>query len=219
MIDIIKIVLLRIYYRILYRKYKSSTMITKSVYINNLELVRKYKHIKGDIVECGVWRGGMIAGIAEVFGNERIYHLFDSFEGLPSAKEIDGEAALNWQKNTKSSYYYNNCKAEIEFAMSAMKKAKVTNVFYHKGWFVDTLKNFKTKNGIAVLRLDADWYESTMDILINLVPQVNKGGLIILDDYYSWDGCSKAMHDYLSGCKGVEKVNQFNNNICYLVKQ
>lgn len=218
MINHLKQVILRQYYRRLYKKYKTFTMIPQAIYINNLKLIHKYQHIPGDIVECGVWRGGMIAGIAEMFGNDRIYHLFDSFEGLPLAKEIDGIAALNWQSNTKSPNYYNNCKAEMIFSQTAMQKAKVSKVYLHKGWFNETLKKFKTENGIAVLRMDADWYDSTMEILTYLYPQVKKGGVIIIDDYYVWDGCSKALHDFLSQQKSVSRILQYRNTICYLIK-
>ena len=51
-------------------------MISRDTYSINLELSRRFKNIPGDIVECGVWRGGMIAGLAEIFGQEREYHLF-----------------------------------------------------------------------------------------------------------------------------------------------
>ncbi|MFQ3675925.1 MAG: TylF/MycF/NovP-related O-methyltransferase [Endomicrobiia bacterium] len=193
-------------------------MIPQATYIDNLELIRKFKHIRGDVIECGVWRGGMIAGIAEIYGNDRTYHLFDSFEGLPTAKEIDGEAALNWQSNTQSLGYYDNCKAEMEFAQTAMQKSNVSQVHYHKGWFNQTLSNFKSENGIAILRMDADWYDSTMDILANLFPQVNKGGIIVLDDYYTWDGCSRALHDYLSKHKLTEKLRQYKEHICFIIK-
>ncbi|MGE4288391.1 MAG: TylF/MycF/NovP-related O-methyltransferase [Salinivirgaceae bacterium] len=194
-------------------------MVPKPVYIDNLELIRRHKLVPGDIVECGVWRGGMMAGIAELMGRNRIYHLFDSFEGLPPAKDIDGEAARDWQKNTESPGFYDNCKAEIEFAQAAMQKSKVRWANFHKGWFNKTLPGFKFENGIAVLRMDADWYDSTMDILVNLFPQVNPNGLIILDDYYAWDGCAKALHDYLSDRKLAYRIAQYNNEVCYLIKK
>ena len=181
--------------------------------------MRKFKHIPGDIVECGVWRGGMMAGMAELLGIKRTYHLFDSFEGLPNAKEIDGEAAVKWQSETQSPTYYDNCRAEIRYAQTAMQKTNATEIRFHKGWFSETLKDFDTTNGIAILRLDADWYDSTKVILDHLFPLVNSGGIIILDDYYSWDGCSRALHDYLSDQKSISKIYQYQNKVCYLIKQ
>jgi O-methyltransferase len=96
-------------------------MIPSATYKGNLDLCEKYCHIEGAIVECGVWRGGMIAGIAEILGSTRNYYLCDSFEGLPPAKQIDGEAALQWQRETNSPIYFDNCKAEIDFATKAMQ--------------------------------------------------------------------------------------------------
>jgi O-methyltransferase len=81
-------------YRRVYRKYKELTMIGQNSYIGNLRLAARAREIPGSIVECGTWRGGMIAGIADVLGGGRRYYLFDSFQGLPPAKEVDGPAAF-----------------------------------------------------------------------------------------------------------------------------
>ena len=70
-----------------HKKYSEFSMVTRRDYIDCLKLVSKFKDVNGSVIECGVWRGGMIAGIAEVLGNNRNYYLFDSFEGLPDAKE------------------------------------------------------------------------------------------------------------------------------------
>src|SRR5688572_7649081 len=96
----------------LFNKYQHYTMVPDNYFYLNLDLCNAHKNIKGDYVECGVWRGGMSAAIAEILGKEKRIHLFDSFEGLPPAKEVDGKAALAWQQNTASSGYYNNCTAE-----------------------------------------------------------------------------------------------------------
>jgi hypothetical protein len=80
------------------------------------------------------------------------------------------------------------------------------------------LSNIEINEKIAILRLDGDWYESTMTCLAHLYDKVNPGGLIILDDYYMWDGCSKALHDFMSERKLDVKIRQYDNQICYLVK-
>jgi O-methyltransferase len=204
-------------YNLLFKKHIKFTMIPKPVFIDNLILCDTFKTIEGDFVECGVWRGGMSAAIAETMGTNRSYYLFDSFEGLPEVKEIDGGAAKKWQNDTLSPNYHDNCKAEMSFAETAMRK---TGVRYHliKGWFKDTLPAFKLTNKIAVLRLDGDWYESTMDCLVNLYPLVQENGLIIIDDYYAWDGCSKAVHDYLSKNNLPVRIYQTKNSVCYIIK-
>ena len=70
-----------------------------------------------------------------------------------------------------------------------------------RGWFQDTVPELAQRladEGIALLRLDGDWYDSTMVCLEHLVPLLHEEGVVILDDYYAWDGCARATHDYLS---------------------
>src|SRR5215472_12517738 len=90
----------------IYQKFRDYTMIPEPFYVDNLVLAGRMLEVPGCVVECGVWRGGMSGGIAEVMGPSREYFLFDSFEGLPCAREIDGPAARAWQANVKSPGYY-----------------------------------------------------------------------------------------------------------------
>lgn len=166
----------------------------------------------------------MSAAISEVMGNDRDYFLFDSFEGLPEAKEIDGVAAVSWQRDTTSPLYFNNCKSDITTADLAMQMSATRNYKIIKGWFSESLPHFSYERGIAILRLDADWYDSTMDCLNNLYEKVNRGGLIVIDDYYVWDGCARAVHDFLSRTfrsdnKDVTaRIRQSESGICYIIK-
>lgn len=203
----------------IYQKYQNFTMVPFENFVANLELCEKFKDRKGCVVECGVWRGGMSASMTEVLGSSRTYYLFDSFEGLPDAKEIDGKAALEWQKDKNALNYFNNCTAEIEFARKAMSLSKADKVEIVKGWFNETLPSAKINEPIAVLRLDGDWYDSTMDCMENLYPKVVEGGLILMDDYYFWDGFSKAIHDYLSKNKLPVRINQWNNSNLYYIQK
>jgi O-methyltransferase len=203
----------------IFRKYSGFTMISVQEYISNLRLAERVKTVNGCVVECGVWRGGMIAGISEIIGKDRQYYLFDSFEGLPQAREIDGEAALKWQADKSSKEYFDNCNAEIEWAEKAMKLARVKHAHLKKGWFNETLPLNTISEPIALLRLDADWYDSTMDCLTHLFDKVATNGIIIIDDYHAWDGCSKAVHDYLSKHKKSERIAQFNNRTVFIVKK
>jgi O-methyltransferase len=202
----------------IYERYQDYTMITHDNYLKNLALALQFKHVSGAIVECGVWRGGMIAGIAQVAGPERSYYLFDSFEGLPDAKEIDGPAAQRWQADKDSPHYYDNCTADESFARQAMEKAGVTQAHFIKGYFDQTLATVEIPEPIALLRLDGDWYDSTMVCLKSLYRRVVPGGGIIIDDYYTWDGCTRAVHDFLSQEGIPDRVRQFDNSICYLIR-
>lgn len=205
-------------YRSLFVKYQSFTMVPTDLFVANLELCDKYKNSPFDFVECGVWRGGMSAAISELLGKNCRVHLFDSFEGLPPAKDIDGAAALKWQENTEAPGFYDNCTAEESFARDAMKLAGNQNYTIYKGWFQDTLSKIDSK-AIGILRLDGDWYESTKTCLEKLFPLLVEGGIVIIDDYYTWDGCSRAVHDYLSEVKSPSRVHQWNNRIAYIVKK
>ena len=204
-------------YKDIFSKFSSFTMLPEQYYIANLKIAEKAMNTPGDVVECGVWRGGMSAGMASILGKSKSYFLYDSFEGLPPAKEIDGEAALNWQSDTKGEAYYENCKAEMGFAQEAMNK---TGVKYStiKGWFDDTVPNHQ-HDQISVLRLDGDWYDSTMVCLKHLYPKVVKDGIIIIDDYYTWDGCSKAVHDYLSSIQSASRIFTGYNKVAYIIKK
>lgn len=208
----------------LYQKFSFYSMVSRSFFLDNLDIVNKYvSSIRFTelpiVVECGVWRGGMLAAMAEMLGNQYTYYLFDSFEGLPEVKEIDGIKAKQWQNDKQSKNYYNNCTAEIEFAQNAMLLSNVNNYHIIKGWFENTLPQFNQKANIHILRLDADWYDSTMACLVHLFPKVCENGIIIIDDYYTWDGCSRAVHDYLSIHKRTERIQQFNNKVCFIIKQ
>ncbi len=202
----------------IYNKYKEYSMIEKEKFINNLTLVKQVQSIQGSVVECGVWKGGMSAAMAELLGNTRQYYLFDSFEGLPDPKEIDGQSAIDWQKDKDGPWYFDNCTADIKYAEECMKKTGIDSFTIVKGWFSETLSGYKMSEGIAVLRIDADWYDSTIECFENFFPKVNEGGLILLDDYYTWDGCSKAVHDYLSRNQRPERILNFEN-IYYMIKK
>jgi O-methyltransferase len=207
-------------YMSLYSKYKNFTMIAIKGYCLNLSLCEKFKHINGCVVECGVWRGGMSAGIAELLGNERTYYLFDSFEGLPDAQEIDGQSAIDWQSNKDDPRYLDNCAAEQKISEQCMELSGAQKVNFIKGWFSETLPNAVFDQPIAILRLDADWYSSTMDCFTYLFDKVAKGGIIILDDYHVWDGCSRATHDFISQRKSDVRIYQYNDSyVHYIIKR
>lgn len=205
-----------------YRKYRAYTMIHEARYMANLELCDKFAATPGCVVECGVWRGGMSAGIAEVLGADRHYFLFDSFEGLPQAREeLDGAAAIAWQSDTKSPTYYNNCSAAEEEARAAMKLSGASSFSLVKGWFNETTPHFALPCEVAVLRLDGDWYDSTRVCLENLYSHVAPGGIVIIDDYYNWDGCARAVNEFASSFAApntIPRIRQFRDLVAYMIK-
>ncbi len=201
----------------IYSRFADLTMVPHDSYVDNLELARMPSSLPGCIVECGVWRGGMSGGIASILGPARKYFLLDSFEGLPPAKEVDGKTAIDWQADKTAASYYDNCKAEESYASEAMQRAGVTDFKLIKGWFSDTVPHLNLPEPIALLRLDGDWYDSTMVCLDHLFDKVASGGVIIIDDYFAWDGCSRAVHDFLSKRSATERLRT-NGRVCYMIK-
>lgn len=160
-------------------------------------------HIPGDFVECGVWRGGASFLMAELLRQagveDRKVWLFDSFEGLPPPEEIDGVAALAYAKNIADPWYHDNCRALLEeVQQNATTLGLTAYTECVQGWFDQTLPLHRARIGpIALLRIDGDWYSSVRCCLDNLYDQVVDGGLVVLDDYYAWDGCAIAVHEFL----------------------
>jgi O-methyltransferase len=200
-------------YQPLFQKYRPYTMVGRLRYLENLALakvaVSNPALQEGAIIECGTWRGGMAAGLIEVGGPTRKYCFFDSFEGLPPAEDIDGEAAKDYQENTSAPEYVDNCSATLaEFRSTiALTRCPSKNIEIVPGFFEQSLKAFNSPP-VAVLRLDGDWYSSTMTCLAKFWEFVLPGGLILIDDYYHWDGCTKAVHEFLTIKKATERVRQ-----------
>jgi len=199
----------------LHRKYRDLTMAPADVYWRNLRIVDAHRHVQGCVVECGVWRGGMSAGMAEVLGPSREYFLFDSFEGLPPAGDLDGDAARHWQEDVNGAAYYDNCRAAVEDAEEAMRRSGVPRYSIMKGWFESTLPAFVPPSPIAILRIDGDWYESTLTALEALWKHLAPNAIVIVDDYYAWDGCSRAVHDFLSRRQSTARITQ-QHGICVI---
>ena len=160
--------------------------------------------IPGDLVECGVWRGGaafLMAGLLRDAGaRDRKVWMFDSFEGLPPPEEIDGERAMAFARDTASPRYLDNCLATLEDAQrSAGDLGLGAHTEIVKGWFEETLPAHRERIGpIAILRIDSDWHASVRFCLEHLYDQVVEGGFVVIDDYHAYDGCARAVHEFLA---------------------
>jgi len=186
------------------RRVKPLTMVDSD---STIELARHVSRlvedgIPGDFVECGVWKGGssfLMALLARELESERTVWLFDSFEGLPPPEQIDGPKALTWAASKDPSNYFDNCRASIDqVKQSARELGLESCTRFVKGWFEQTLPAATHELGtIALLRIDADWYSSVRCCLDHLYDKVAEGGVVVLDDYYSWDGCAIAVHEFL----------------------
>ena len=185
-------------------------------------------NIGGCFIECGVARGGCSALMALVVNeneSNRNVWLFDSFEGLPEPTvEDEYKEPLIYKPKDKhdslvSQGYCLGMYDEVEqFLFSKLGLSK-NNVFMVKGWFQDTLPAHKDRIGeISVLRIDADWYESTKCCLESLYNNVIAGGYIIIDDYRSVGGCKKATDEFLKNKRLNVKLSFDDRGGCYFVK-
>lgn len=203
--------------RRLYRRYGMRSMLGRRLFTENVMLARRHMEksgIRGCYVECGTWAGGLSLAMMDALPAVTEFHLFDSFDGLPEPTDADGTEAFD-----PANLWHDGNRADYDDFMRALRRAGHGNVTVHKGWFEDTLPGFRPADPIAVLRLDGDWYESTMTCLKNLYDFVMPGGLIIIDDYDDWVGCRKALHDFLSASDAPESIRRSPRGVVYLVKE
>jgi hypothetical protein len=157
------------------------------------------QRVPGDLVETGVWRGGitiLMRAILKVYGDtERTVWAADSFAGLPVPDEEKYPADARHDFSTAAGYNVLAVSAEDVQANFTRYGLLDDRVRFLVGWFRDTLPTAPVER-IAVLRLDGDLYESTMDALNALYPKVSPGGYVIVDDYYAWEPCRKGVDDY-----------------------
>lgn len=185
--------------------------------------------VPGDFVECGVWMGGSAAVMAATLqrsdeGANRKLHLFDSFEGLPAPSEQDGRKAAQYWSDSATSEHVTaqRCVAGTE-AVSFLLHERLgfprQRVVIHQGWFEDTLPKLGSDlQSIAVLRLDGDWYESTKTCFDYLYDMVSPGGVVLLDDYFCWEGCRKATDEFRAARDINEPVIRIDSDSGYWVK-
>tara|TARA_Y100000816_G_C26037508_1_gene543267 strand:- start:352 stop:1128 length:777 start_codon:yes stop_codon:yes gene_type:complete len=177
-----------------------------------------YKNnISGDFIECGVFKGGsamMMAYAMQEFDaknkNNKKLWLYDTFEGMANPSEHDenilNQKAILELKKIKKAENRNDIWAysPINYVNQNILKTGIvkSNVIYVKGLVESTLLNTKPDR-ISLLRLDTDFYESTKVELKILYPLLEKGGILIIDDYGHWKGCKKAVDEYFEDKKDI----------------
>ncbi len=151
--------------------------------------------VPGDLIETGVWRGGAciyMRAILKAHGvTDRRVFVADSFEGLPPPDPAKYPADAGDQHHTFTPLAVSREQVQANFAKYDLLDDQV---LFLKGWFKDTLPGAPIER-LAVLRLDGDMYESTMDALSALYHKVVPGGFIIVDDY-ALPGCKRAILDH-----------------------
>jgi len=185
-------------------EYSMTPLIRRWTLIKSLHYINKKKVI-GDIVECGIWRGGnlfLAKKIQDKYYKEikRKLYGFDTFEGMSEPSNHDGIRINKIYQNFKN----NNepwAKASLDDVKNFSKKlfSDIDEFNFIKGKVEDTLKDKKNlPDKISLLRLDTDLYESTKIELNILYPLLVEKGILIIDDYGDFPGCRKAVDEYFS---------------------
>lgn len=162
--------------------------------------------IEGDVVECGVWKGGSMMAVALTLLSlddvDRDLYLFDTFEGMSAPTDDDVDiAGLSAKKLLEVSDKAKDesvwCNAALDGVKEVIESTGYPRDKTHfiKGMVEQTIPNF-APDKIALLRLDTDWYESTRHEMEHLFPRLSKGGVLIIDDYGHWQGAKKAVDEY-----------------------
>lgn len=154
------------------------------------------QNIPGDFIETGVWRGGsciLMRGLLAAHGDtSRKVIVADSFRGLPNANiaayPADAEHDFTIYPELSVSLH----EVKENFAAYDLLDGQVE---FLEGWFRDTLPTLDNRT-FALIRLDGDMYESTMDGLVNLYDRLSPGGVLIVDDYGAVPACKQAVDDY-----------------------
>jgi len=150
--------------------------------------------IDGAVVEFGCYIGTtslFIRRLLDERGDNREFHVYDSFEGLPPKTALDNSSAGEQFKAGELAVSKKNFIREFQ-------KANLRLPIIHKGWFHDlTAEDVPEK--IAFAFLDGDFYESIRDSLLLVLPRMQSGGVIIIDDYAreALPGVAKAVKEFL----------------------
>ncbi len=180
--------------------------------IQSMKIIN-HKSIEGDLVECGVWKGGnvlMYLRMSERLNKSRKVWAYDTYEGMSEPTEEDTNlhgvaSTILLDKAPKIAPEGSHniwCYSTLEEVKSNVERhsSHADQVHYIEGKVEDTLQHPENlPEKIAILRIDTDWYESTKMCLEKLYPRLVPGGILIMDDYGHWQGARKAFDEYFAG--------------------
>jgi O-methyltransferase len=166
--------------------------------------------VPGDLIETGVWRGGatifMRAALKAYQVEDRRVWVADSFEGLPLPNPDKYPADKGDKHYAMSHLAVSLDQVKANFAKYGLLDDQVC---FLKGWFKNTLPQAPIER-LALMRLDGDMYESTMDALTHLYPKLSVGGYVIIDDYGYIDSCRQAVHDFRQAQQIRDEIKQID---------
>lgn len=173
-----------------------------------LDIIR-LENIPGDVIETGAWRGGasiFMKGYLSCYEmNDRKVWVADSFEGLP-IPSLPEDAGYDFSASKQPILAVSLEEVQENFHRYDLLDE---NVKFLKGWFCDTLPTAPIEQ-LAVLRLDGDLYESTMDALNALYHKVVVGGFVIVDDYNDFEPCRRAITEFREKHKIIDPIQKID---------
>ena len=169
--------------------------------------------VRGSFLECGVWRGGsvlaMILALQELEVSDRDLYLYDTFEGMtaPTERDVsprDGAAIDDWiEAKRQGDRPWGEVFGADVFDEDSVRETLLSTgypaerIHLVRGPVEETIPA-RAPDRLALLRLDTDWYESTLHELVHLYPRLTDTGVLIIDDYGHWEGCARAVDEYFA---------------------
>jgi O-methyltransferase len=176
--------------RNLLNKIQPYTMCTEERLLNLIKLANyvNSQGIEGDFVECGTYKGGTAALLSKYMNENRHLWIYDSFEGMPSTSDKDGEEAKKW---------VGECVGSVENVKKIMKLVSTPS------------EKFTIKKG---------WYDSVALVLDTFYELVTIGGCVILDDFGYWEGCREAFYDFCMKNDEKPLIERVGNTQAFWIK-
>ena len=149
------------------------------------------KDIRGAFAEVGVYKG-RTAKLIHHYASERELHLFDTFNGFTE------RSVAQERKSTGISVRAKEFADTSVPGVKAYVEQRNDNVFFHPGFFPESIPRELFEQKFAFVHLDADLYEPTFEGLKFFYPRMTANGMIIVHDYNSWHGSRKAVDDFFA---------------------
>lgn len=185
-------------------KYNTSLLGEKMVYLADVAEYVKDQNLSGDVVECGVYKGGCSRLLSTIFSDKKIL-LFDSFSGM--------------MENDASPQGYHKMGEFSDTSLDSVKEYlnDKNNCCFYQGWFPQSAE-FLTDETFCFVHADFDLYQSTKSCVEIFWPRLVSGGVMIFDDYdwFACPGVNQTISEYFT--ENIPHAKHFGPNMCSIVK-
>lgn len=185
-----------------------------------LTLLDSVRNVEGDVAECGVYRGCTLISMGIYLsqsGSSRQIYGFDSFQGLGEEVKIDLALGSGGDNNIRPDGFSDT---NLELVSAKKELFDLKNISLIPGFFNESLNRFPERR-FAFVHLDCDMYASYMQCLTYFYPRLQKGGIVLLDEYNDppWPGCNLAVDEFLKDKpEKLTEISRDNHIKYYFVK-